>query len=71
MMHIQSACTAFGPVIRCQVTSEPTGGRAEVEFLDHRAASACVHQFNGQVADGRVLKVAFRPAPTRSGYRTT
>ncbi|KAI8342339.1 hypothetical protein BC941DRAFT_509256 [Chlamydoabsidia padenii] len=76
LMIFGSACNVFGPVIRCQVTSEPMGGRAELEFLDHRVAATCVSQFNQQIVDGRLLQVSFKPtqsviAPTRSGYRTT
>ncbi|KAI7868714.1 hypothetical protein BDF14DRAFT_1790031 [Spinellus fusiger] len=60
---VKTACSQFGPVVRCEVLTDRAGrsyGEAEVEFTAKSSALDCIAQMDNEVADGRVLRVILR-----------
>ncbi|KAI8578080.1 hypothetical protein K450DRAFT_248926 [Umbelopsis ramanniana AG] len=66
---VRMAFLSFGEVLNCELAVDRSGrslGEAEVEFAHKSAAVQAVQQLDGELADGRVLRLSLRDKVTSS-----
>jgi len=76
---VRTAFLSFGEVLNCDVAVDHSGrslGEAEVEFANRASALQAIQQLDGELADGRVLRLSLRERgssvkPTRNLFDQT